>query len=535
MKDSLIHSVQRLLKRNQISFDREELSFQIQSHPSYPSLHAITGVLDHFMIENIAAEVPVDLKTLDELPNCFIAQIKDNKETSLVVVERKDSNYLIFTVDNKKEKITKQDFLKKFTGIIVAVEKPEQGHINTNSNNIIYYVGFVLIGALIPFIFYTTNFSIYGLLHIILSGVGVLISIVIVKQELGLQTAIGNAFCSGLNDKKDCDAVLNSKGAKVIKGIKLSGLSLFYFVALFTATILQISNPALSFTISIFTIPITIYSLYYQAKVIKKWCFLCLSIVVVLWVQALISVLSTMFINELLLKDFAVFGVVFIAIGLLQRFIQPLVVEVNDLRKEKIAGVKFKRNFEVFKTLLGKSPTIDTYIENSQEIIFGNPNASVELTIITNPFCSHCKPAHEHIEEILRRYKKNVKIKIRFNSTTENTESDIVKITTRLLEIYHTEGERTCLQAMNNIYRGDKPSSWFDKWGTCFENENYILELKKQYAWCIKNGINFTPEILVNGKSFPKEYDRPDLIFFIEELEGNACKSLNPIHKMEVI
>ena len=27
---------------------RDELEFQLLSHPSYPSLHAVTGVLDHF-------------------------------------------------------------------------------------------------------------------------------------------------------------------------------------------------------------------------------------------------------------------------------------------------------------------------------------------------------------------------------------------------------------------------------------------------------------------------------------------------------
>ena len=79
MKDTLLNLVQRLLRRNQISFDKEELSFQIQSHPSYPSLHAITGVLDHFNIENVAADVPINTRTLLQLPNCFIAQV--NTET----------------------------------------------------------------------------------------------------------------------------------------------------------------------------------------------------------------------------------------------------------------------------------------------------------------------------------------------------------------------------------------------------------------------------------------------------------------------
>ena len=104
MKDTLINLVQKLLKKNQISFDKEELSFQIQSHPSYPSLHAITGVLDHFNIENVAADVPQNTETLLQLPNCFIAQINTEQGKDLVVIERKGLDYTIYTTENKKKK-----------------------------------------------------------------------------------------------------------------------------------------------------------------------------------------------------------------------------------------------------------------------------------------------------------------------------------------------------------------------------------------------------------------------------------------------
>ncbi len=104
MKDSLINLVSRLLKRNQISFDKEELSFQIQSHPSYPSLHAITGVLDHFNIENVAADVPKNTETLLQLPNCFIGQINTEQGKDLVVIERKELDYIIYTTRKQKTK-----------------------------------------------------------------------------------------------------------------------------------------------------------------------------------------------------------------------------------------------------------------------------------------------------------------------------------------------------------------------------------------------------------------------------------------------
>ena len=52
----------------------------------------------------------------------------------------------------------------------------------------------------------------------------------------------------------------------------------------------------------------------------------------------------------------------------------------------------------------------------------------------------------------------------------------------------------------------------------CTDFEHYKNLIKNEYDWCISNAINFTPEILINGKSYPKAYDRDDLIYFIEDL-----------------
>ncbi len=526
MKDTLINLVSRLLKQNQISFDKEELSFQIQSHPSYPSLHAITGVLDHFNIENVAADVPTNTETLLQLPDCFIAQVNNEQGKDLVVVARKNLDYIIYNTENKKEKISENDFLKKFTGIIVAVEQSEE---NTNTRKSSNTTSLIVFGALVlltSFFLYKNLTSWYTLSYIVLSIIGIITSIAIVKQELGLKTVIGDAFCSGSDDKKDCDAVLTSKGAEIIKGYKLSDLSILYFSGITLLTLFQITNPVSSYTISLLAIPITLYSLYYQYAVIKKWCLLCLSIVGILWLQAAIPLITNTYIKSFSTIDFITFGITATVTWLIWNYIKPLINEITELKKERIENVKFKRNYTLFNSLLHKSPQINTQIENSEEIIFGNPNSVLELTIITNPFCGHCKPVHKHIHEILSRYNNNVKVRVRFNVNVENTDNDFFRITNSLLSIYHNKGKEECLTAMDEIYNGVKPEEWLNKWEDTTKKELYIKELEKESTWCKENAINFTPEILVNGKSFPKEYNRTDLIFFIEDLEESCQKSV---------
>ncbi|AUC85680.1 hypothetical protein CW731_10450 [Polaribacter sp. ALD11] len=518
MKNQLTEIISKLLSLNKISFDRKELFFQVQSHPSYPSLHAITGVLDHFNIENVAADVPVSIETLKQLPDCFIAQIIDDNGKEIVTVEKGKSNYTVIKGARKKEKLSTSQFIKKFTGIIVAVEKPEHKEVTTHLN--LLNNNFLLIGLAIALVLFLFNLevSLPNIFYFLLSLIGIFISIAIIKQELGLETAIGNAFCSGGTEKKDCDAVLTSKGAELLKGYKLSDFSLLYFIILSFLTLVQIQNPNTSFIISVIALPITIYSIYYQYFILKKWCLLCLTIVGVLWIQSFFILLESNNFYKIGLNEVFTFLIIATLTFLFWSFLKPILFEVNTLRKDKIKAFKFQRNFDVFHTMLNKSKPLETAIEVTNEVVFGNLNANLEIVVITNPFCGHCRPVHEVIENILLKYENEVKIIIRFYMNTENIENDGVTVTTRILEIYKNEGKQVCLKAMKDIYKGMETNLWLKKWEKCNEKEVQIEILKRGWNWCIENNINFTPELLINGKAYPKQYEKSELLFFIEDL-----------------
>jgi len=521
LKNQLSEIVIKLLSRNKISFDRNELLFQIQSHPSYPSLHSITGVLDHFNIDNVAAEIPVNLETLKQLPNFFIAQVVGKKGKDLVTIKKNNDSYIIINGANKKEILNTKQFIDKFTGIIVAVEKQEKD--NTPISSKIIFRNFLSISLLVvvSILLINSKAPILNIYYLLLSFIGILISVAIIKQDLGQETVIGNAFCTGSTEKKDCDAVLTSKGAELIKGYKLSDFSLLYFVVLFFTTFVQLKAPKIPLLISFIALPIIVYSIYYQYFILKKWCLLCLTIVAVLILQALLSYFIGISFYEIHLNE-SLEVLLFGLIALLSwSLLKPLISDISTLREEKIKSAKFQRNFEVFETMLRKSKKVNTRIENTQELVFGNSNAKLEIVIITNPFCGHCRPVHENIEKILKKYKNEVKVVIRFSINTDNIKSDGVAITTRLLEIYDKQNKEEALDAMHDIYSGMKSAIWLKEWGNCNEKEKQLQVLKEERNWCIKNKINFTPEILINGYSYPKQYLKSDLNYFIEDLIEN--------------
>lgn len=525
MKYSIIYQVQKLLLCNKITFDKNELAFQIQSHPSYPSLHSITDVLSHFNIDNLALSLTVDQETLEQLPKSFLAQIENkNSLPEFVVVIKKNVGCTIINSDKKKEKLSNTEFLKMFTGIIVAVEKDELLKTTIIKKNYVKIGLNILTLLLFTSLFIISKPSFSFLFYFILSIIGTYISYSIIKQEQGYQTVLGNTFCTDSSEKKDCNAVIGSKGALLFNLFKLSDASFVYFAGLTIALILLViqgSNLNILYAISLLALPITAYSIYYQAAIVKKWCLLCLGIVSTLWAQAAVVLVNTTLVDtfSFTTKSILISSLGFLITATIWGSIAPKLKSLKELTQLKLDYFKFKRNFNLFNTLLETSEAIDTSIAETSEIVIGNKDTPLNITIITNPFCGHCKAVHTLVENIYKKYPDKVQIYLRFNINTNDKESDDVKVTTRLLEIFKNNDALVCLDAMHDIYNGMKTEDWLNKWQNCLEKENYISVLNNQSEWCKNNEINFTPQILINGRSFPKEYDRSDLIYFIEELQ----------------
>jgi uncharacterized membrane protein len=534
VKDPLFLHVQKLLKLNSIPFDKGELEFQIQSHPSYPSLHAITGVLDHFEIDNMALDVPQTEEILEQLPISFLAQLKINDHTDFSVVKQRDDVLDIYNPNSKKKKtIDSSIFLSQFTGIMVAVEKEiTEESISYETSKIKDIIAIATIG-LIALAFFLTQPTLSESLFLIFSILGIVLSVTIFKQEQGETSIIGNAFCNGETTTKSCDDVLNSAGATLIKNFKLSDLSIIYFSGLTLSTfIINTSNNAISplYLISFVSMPITIFSIYYQLQVVKKWCALCLSIIGVLWFQVGLSGFNTSSILEFSLYSTILSVLSFTIASVFWNYIKPFLKQKEEFKTLKIEHYKFKRNFNLFSSLLNQSKQV-IIPNNLDNIILGNPNSDLEISVITNPFCGHCKSVHFLIKDILRK-NETIKINVILNVNTTQIDSDSAVVSNRLLEIYYEENEAILLKAMDDIYNQPNAKDWITKWGKSDNETSSFNMLKQQKDWCQANDINFTPELLIDGKSYPKEYKREDLILFIEDLQ-ESHNTPNTIEEIE--
>ncbi|MBE0423708.1 MAG: thioredoxin domain-containing protein [Lutibacter sp.] len=526
MKNQLVYLLSLFAKKNNILLDKEEVKIQLLSHPYYPSINSITDLFNHFSIDNLALKVDNNLEAYSQIPDTFLAQIKEDKGSQLVLVSKKKDGIELIYDEHKSKNISLDEFFELWTGILVVIEKPEKKDCNNLNKTdkikkLVYFSTFVMLSSF----FILAKPSFFQIIYFALSSIGVYISYLIVIHELGLNSKILDKFCSGENKNTSCDAVLSSKGATILGLFKLSDVGFVYFTVLvLVSLIITLSNlPTTSviFMMSTLAIPFTFYSLYYQWKVVKNWCPLCLSIVSILWLQ-----FGALFLNDAFWKNMYIIDsshVFFIASLLtttsLWILIRPLLKKEQQFEKLEIEHVKFKRNFKLFNAALNLNPILDTAIPAANELIFGNknPNALLNIIVITNPMCGYCKESHRVIEKILKNENTNIQIIIRFNVSPDDEEAKGTKIAAKILELYHATNEKNCLYALSDIYGEMDADTWLKKWGETIPKK-YLATLKYEKEWCNKNKINFTPTLLLNGQQYPKEYGKKDLLYFIDEL-----------------
>ena len=118
------------LEKEEILLDKPEFLFQVQSHPNYPSLLAISDTLSFFNIDNAA--IRVEFAEIDDMPDRFITLLSEHLSIPhLYFIEKKDSSYFA-TKDKKTVEITKASLESRWNNVVLLSERSEEERIIKN-------------------------------------------------------------------------------------------------------------------------------------------------------------------------------------------------------------------------------------------------------------------------------------------------------------------------------------------------------------------------------------------------------------------
>lgn len=510
----------------------------LQNHPDWPSMLCISDSLIKWNIPNAAGKI--DPNNIDELPTPFIGFTSDTDAPFVVVTQVSGSAVQLYQKShNKQITITRETFLRKWHGIFLIAEKAKNSgelHYVLNRRKTIFkslipaaalailiVLSFLLInktvGAIESFQSVSTT-GIYLQYFILLSGV--IITSLLLWYEIDRNNPILQKVCTGIV-KGNCNAILTSKQSKAFEWLSWSEVGFFYFtggllVLLFAGN--NITNAiSLLAWLNILALPYTVFSIYYQWRIAKQWCVLCLAVQALLifgGINILINNFNTS-VYKLPVSFFLNAVLIYLLPVLLWYTVKPHLLRLQEAKNTKREYLRIKLNAEIFETLLKKQKEINIPT-NGLGIDIGNPDATNILIKVCNPYCGPCAKVHPKIDNLLEEI-PNLKVKIIF-TTPNKPDQRAFKPVSHLMAIAdQNNNERIIKQSLDDWYLSEikdykKFAAKYPMNGELSKQGDKIEAMEK---WCKATDITFTPTIFINGHQLPDAYSIEDLQYFLAD------------------
>lgn len=495
-------------------------------HPHKHNLFGLSKMLADYGIENAATRIPDKEKDITEIQTPFIAHFGGD----FVVVNTVERDKVSFIWKGIKHSSSITKFIEAWSGVVLLAESSKKSiepdyeeHRRIEQINILKKILFLSALSMIAVMIYIyqslyTDIGISFLLLINLAGM--YISWLLILKQMKVQSQYADKICS-LFKQKDCNNVLESEGAKLFGIIGWSEIGFGYFSV---NILLLLYSPALVTTIAlinVFTLPFTLWSVWYQHSKARQWCNLCLIVMALLWAIFAINLLfDYLQLREFFLPNFkfstfiSQFAITACCYCTAMLGINLLVSKQNteetvQLLKQSLNGIKV--NEDVFMTILKKQPFYE--INDCHSIIrFGNPNSKLQLTILSNPYCNPCAVMHKNIETLLIKVNKNIHVQYILSSFNEN-----LNLTNKyLIAACLLDNTALTMQIFKDWFEKGKESKndYFKKLSLNMNNPEIELEFLKHESWKDKTQIRATPTVLINGYQLPEGYKIEDLRFF---------------------
>lgn len=520
------------IKHLKVKVNSSTINETLQQHPDYPSLLSLSDALKQWDIDNVALKRP----DISELRLPFLAHMQIPGKEFLVVVTEIAEDKIAFWQTNGRNKVNyvpKSDFLAMWSGIALLAEPSEMSgekeYLKKKKQNLkhdfifIAFISFLLILSAIACInsffefSYSNNIAFGYSILLWLKITGVFVSVLLLWYEIDKKTPALQKICTG-SKKTNCNSILSSKSAKLFNLISWSEIGFFYFTGGFISLLFMYNSHGIIHKIAwlnILALPYTLFSIYFQWKVAKQWCVLCLFVQALLIAEFATSILFNLFSlsSDYSTADLLKISVAFIFPVITWLLIKPNLLKLNLGKKKEIELSKLKKSEEIFIPLLEKQKKVIP--ATGLGIVLGNRAATNTLIKVCNTYCGPCSKAHPKLEQLLITH-ANLQIQIIFNSSNKKDDFSALPVK-HLLSIYQKGDLLQTQNALHDWYalKEKKYDQFVEKHPLEGKLENYDHAVEAMHKWCTEMDITFTPTYFLNGYQLPDIYDVEEIDIFL--------------------
>ncbi|WP_158550065.1 vitamin K epoxide reductase family protein [Runella aurantiaca] len=326
-----------------------------------------------------------------------------------------------------------------------------------------------------------------------------------------------------INSRSNCQNILQSPAAKVTEWLSWSEIGLFYFTGslialatgMWTGNSIQLTilHTAL-FILTLLSLPYTFWSVYYQWRVAREWCVLCLTVQGLLWIEFGLGI-SALFSDEgqpLLMFDFSSASIVYL-LGAFAVVPAPWALFKGHLQKSTRYDSLF-REFQKLKFdpdylqgLMSKQRVLPPIFEGMQVITLGNLEAENTLIMVTNPTCAACRRNYLELKKWLE---------------TNDTVQVKIILAAGFLDDYVASKVARQILSLPTDQMQDAIHHWFgtseryyDEWSEQtkgdYLSEAAIQQLQLHIRWLELAGVMTAPTTFLNAVELPKFYQVREL------------------------
>ena len=511
-EDNAIATLYALLKGLNAKVTRATVRDELFTHPDFPSLLSLSDLLTSWRIENTALQLNT-AEQLRELPVPFIAHLNGNNGWYVLVTEL-SGNRITYT-DSHAGRQTKpiDEFEKSWSGVVLLAEANEQSgetdyaqnrpkEIRENLRGPFLLAGTLLI-VLVVILSVGRDLTATDWLLLFTKTTGLILSGLLLAKHLGSRNALTDRLCQ-FNSKTNCDSVLNSPGAKLWGWLSWADVGLLYFAGGLLCVLLiavESSIRPLLYWLALLALPYTIYSVYYQARVVRQWCTLCLAVQAVLVVEGILAATQLT----------ALPGSWHPYMTLITAFLLPVLIWVlvksflqsqAEIWQGHTELMRLKRDPNLFQTLLFHQLLMPSIPHDLYPIELGNLEAEHTITMVTNPFCEPCKSVHEKLEQLISN---NTSIKLDIIFACNVTDKPVKQFASHLIALSR---EQSPGHVLSNWYKSDQKE--YDIWSAAqpvqYNHSVFDTIANRHGSWCEEANIDRTPMLFVNGYPLPSLY-----------------------------
>jgi len=521
-ENSIIHTF--LVKAN-VPFTGLGLKETIMAHPEAGTLLAVGDILDDYNIENISVRItPEELCKID---TPFISQLQTPEKEFVLITTVGIDKIEYVNRHGRSTKLPFSEFREKWSGIALMTEvtggSREKGYALNRVRNILSRVRlpFVITSLFLMTVYWGIYRNLSQAHGTFIACFVLLLSGAIVTTLLVIQSvAGGNSFVHRLcniSRLTRCNDILESSAASIGGVVSWSEVGWVYFTgSLLSMSFAPGSLPVLQL-INICALPYTCWSIYYQWKIAKQWCPFCISIQLLLWSTFILSTISLhgLGLGSLTFDNCLATAVCFLTPVTFAWLTFPFIKKAMQAAPLRAELHRIKTSEAFFKASLAGQEKV-SFEGYDQDIVFGDPHAPYEITVVSNPYCSPCARMHQRVNDLLSKLPARVKLRYVFAvAGPDNEERD--QAIKYLIAAYHQYGQGTAEEIYSMWYSADTVN--FDRTFARYpvKMDDPVLDaiLASHSEWCRRAGITATPTVYLNGSKLPGEYELEDLKHFI--------------------